>query len=148
MGMIDSLPNIWCLVLAFCFLKILLTLSPRHHSLSGGFVFVCYWCFPVKYGEILECGEYISPRESQLRGLFTYRTNVWLYFLPPLFFFFWLLLSVTCGQLFFFYKIHFYTCKFHIHGFKELSAGISRKAVSALNRMASVLVACLVVNPA
>lgn len=70
MGMIDSLPNIWFLVLAFCFLKILLTLSPRHHSLSGGFVFVCYWCFPVKFGEILECGEYISPRESQLRDFF------------------------------------------------------------------------------
>lgn len=87
MGMIDSLPNIWFLVLAFCFLKILLTLSPRHHSLSGGFVFVCYWCFPVKFGEILECSEYISPRESQLRDFFfTYRINVRLYFLPPLFF--------------------------------------------------------------
>lgn len=146
MGMIDSVPNIWFLVLAFCFLKILLTLSPRHHSLSGGFVFVCYWCFPVKFGEILECGEYISPRESQLRDFFTYRINVRLYFLPS-HFFSWLLLSVTCGQLFF-YKIRFYTCKFHIHGFKELSAGISRKSVSALNRMASVLVACLVVNPA
>lgn len=87
MGMIDSLPNIWFLVLAFCFLKILLTLSPRHHSLSGGFVFVCYWCFPVKFGEILECGEYISPRESQLRDFFfTYRINVRLYFLPSHFF--------------------------------------------------------------
>lgn len=87
MGMIDSVPNIWFLVLAFCFLKILLTLSPRHHSLSGGFVLVCYWCFPVKFGEILECSEYISPRESQLRDFFfTYRINVRLYFLPSHFF--------------------------------------------------------------
>lgn len=148
MGMIDSLPNIWFLVLAFCFLKILLTLSPRHHSLSGGFVFVCYWCFPVKFGEILECSEYISARESQLRDFFfTYRINVQLYFLPSHFFSPDSSLALLVVNSFF-YKIHFYTCKFHIHGFKELSAGISRKAVSALNRMASVLVACLVVNPA
>lgn len=138
MGMIDSLPNIWSLVLVFCFLKILLTLSPRYHYLSGLLFLFVIGFFQSSLGKSWSAVN--KPHHGKANFVTFYLWDKCPTILLPSHFFFLLTPPQHYLWTTLFYKICFCTCKFHIHGFKELSAGIFRKAVFVLNRVASVLV--------